>query len=448
MTPFLLIMLALGAVAGLVALSRSAQTRQGQIIAAKADAPATVHPKFDAYGCIATGACIAACPEKNLPIGMVQGKPRLINPSSCIGHGDCMKVCPVKAIDLVIGTAAKGVEVPALSSEFESSQGGLFIAGELGGMGLIHNAVRQGTVAAEAALRTIRKQPDPTLLDLVIVGAGPAGLGAAAFAQKVGASYRLLEKRRIGGAIASYPRGKVVMTSAMRFAGMPPLMLKRTTKEALIEEIRNVIETLALAITPDCDVSKVQREADGMFQIVSSVGTMRAQRVIIAVGRRGAPRKIGALGDNDPAILYELEDPALFAGKCIMVVGGGDSAIEAAHALCQQPQTKVILVHRSGSFGRAKPDNQTLVETMRAMKHVEIYTDASILEIAPKSDLADVASPAPNQLMIQIKQKTDVTSVPVHNVIACLGAELPTGWLHSMGVEVVTRRGEPLMTSR
>jgi thioredoxin reductase (NADPH) len=441
MTVYFWIMFAIVGTAVLFVVSRTAATKQSQIIAASAELPATVHPRFDPHGCISTGACIDACPEKDQPIGMVKGKPKLINPSSCIGHGDCMRVCPVQAIDLVIGTVERGVDVPALNSEFESSQPGLYIAGELGGMGLIHNAVRQGHVAAGAALRNLRKPQDPTVLDVAIVGAGPAGLGAAAHAKSVGANYRVLEKRRIGGAIASYPRGKIVMTSAMRFAGMPPLLLKRTSKESLIEELTNVISTLSLSISEQCDVTEIARDEDGTFRLATSAGTIRAQRVIVAVGRRGAPRKIGVAGDHDARIIYELEDPAAFAGKSVIVLGGGDSAIEAAHALCTQDGTKVILIHRSGNFSRAKPDNQRLVEAMRTMNNAAVFTNAKITQIDAAEGL-----PTPGQrlnLTVMVDDKLKV--LPSHTVIACLGAELPVGWLHSMGVKVVTRRGEPLI---
>jgi thioredoxin reductase (NADPH) len=440
MTTSIWIIIILSSIGVLFAVSRLAGGRRSEIIAATAELPATLHPKFDPYGCIATGACIDACPEKDPPIGMVHGKPKLINPSSCVGHGDCMRVCPVQAIDLVIGTKMRGVHVPALSSHFESSQAGLYIAGELGGMGLIHNAVRQGTVAAEAALRTIQKNSDPDVVDLVIVGAGPAGLGAAAQARKLGARYRLLEKRRIGGAIASYPRGKIVMTSPMRFPGLPPITLKRTSKEALVEELSNVIDKLQLSITENCDVTGVRPEADGTFRIFSTVGAIRTQRVIVAVGRRGAPRKIGVPGDDDPRIHYELEDADDFRGKRMIVLGGGDSAIEAAYALSKKAQ-HVTLIHRGPKFSRAKPDNQRLVDLMRDMDKADVMTDTVVVQLVTAPMTLEVASPAATPLTLVLRGTVGETVLSADAVIACLGADLPTSWLDSMGVAVVTRHG-------
>jgi thioredoxin reductase (NADPH) len=439
MTTFIWLMIAICGTAVLFVISRFAAGRQAHLIAATAEAPATVHPKFDPAACISTGACITSCPEKDQPIGMVQGKPRLINPSACIGHGDCLRACPVQAIDLVIGTAQRGVDVPALNGNFESSQPGLFIAGELSGMGLIHNSVRQGHVAAEAALRRLRPHQDTEILDLVIVGAGPAGLGAAAYAKQLGANYRVLEKRRIGGAIASYPRGKVVMTAPMRFAGLPPLTLKRTSKESLMEELGTVITTLKLSITPHCDVTSIERQPDGTFALSTPDGTVRAQRVIVAVGRRGAPRKIGAAGDDDARIVYELDDPETYRNQSVLVVGGGDSAIEATFALSRQPDTRVILLHRGANFSRAKPDNQRAIEAMKEQGNVRIQTESIITAIDGS---------ATDRMSVMLTHQGETKTHRAHAIIACLGAELPTGWLSKIGVEVVTRHGEALLSGR
>ena len=110
--------------------------------------PVSLHPVVDTETCIGSGACIAACPERDI-FGLVEGHVKVINASRCVGHGACFHACPVQAITLFMGTEKRGVELPHVSPDFETNIPGLYIAGELGGMGLIKNAVEQGKQAVE-----------------------------------------------------------------------------------------------------------------------------------------------------------------------------------------------------------------------------------------------------------------------------------------------------------
>ena len=139
--------------------------------------PPSLHPLFDPTLCRGCGACVKACPEGDV-IGLISGKAALIEPSQCIGHGACRAACPFGAITLVFGTEERGVDIPHVRPNFETNVPGVFIAGELGGMGLIRNAIEQGrqAVAAISSLDGLGRQDR---LDLVIVGAGPAGISAS-----------------------------------------------------------------------------------------------------------------------------------------------------------------------------------------------------------------------------------------------------------------------------
>src|SRR3990167_376366 len=163
--------------------------------------PDSLHPVIDPSQCIGCGACVSACPEHNV-LGLVQGKVHLVSPSNCIGHGACQKACPVGAIHLVFGSSERGVDIPVLSADFQTSLTGIYIAGELGGMGLIRNAVEQGRQAMVAIAESLPKVRDD-ILDVVIIGAGPAGISASLGAQEKGLSYVTLDQEaNLGGTVA------------------------------------------------------------------------------------------------------------------------------------------------------------------------------------------------------------------------------------------------------
>lgn len=148
--------------------------------------PVSLHPVIDLKTCIGCGSCVKACPEQpeHHVLGLIQAKAHLVSPTDCIGHGACKTACPVNAIELVFGSERRGVDIPVLTPAFETSVPGIFVAGELGGMGLIKNALEQGRQAVEVISKTRPRKKG--MIDLLIVGAGPAGFSAslAAMQQK------------------------------------------------------------------------------------------------------------------------------------------------------------------------------------------------------------------------------------------------------------------------
>src|SRR5215831_10802838 len=195
--------------------------------------PTSIHPVIDPLRCIGSGACVAACPEEKV-IGMVNGQAALINPLACIGHGACMAACPVAAIELVFGTAHRGVELPIVDQSFQTNRPGVYVVGELGGMGLIRNAVEQGRQAAEHIAAGARRGTG-AVLDALIIGAGPGGMGAALALRHAGLRLEILEAQELGGTIVHYPRAKVVMTGALDLPGHGVVGGKTMSKEELVE---------------------------------------------------------------------------------------------------------------------------------------------------------------------------------------------------------------------
>ncbi|RMG95734.1 MAG: 4Fe-4S dicluster domain-containing protein, partial [Candidatus Dadabacteria bacterium] len=303
--------------------------------------PPTLHPKIDHAKCLGCGSCVAACPEHpgHRVLGIIGGKSHLVGPADCIGHGACARACPVGAITLVFGTERRGVDLPVVGPDFQTNVPGLFVAGELGGMGLIRNAVEQGKRAVEniAALPGMRAGEG---LDLVIVGAGPAGLAASLAARAKGLRFVTVEQESLGGTIAHYPRGKLVMTSPFSLPGAGRFTRREVSKEELLEFWEQVVRRSGLSIRFGETVTDVRRVAEGL-EVVTSEGTYPSRAVLLAIGRRGTPRKLGVPGEDLPKVVYRLVDPEQYRGQRVLVVGGGDSALEAAAGLAGVDGTEV-----------------------------------------------------------------------------------------------------------
>jgi thioredoxin reductase len=438
-----------------VALEATGRRRRLAVeLASQPDTPPSLYPRINRDACICSGACVAACPERDV-IAILDGRPQLIRASACVGHADCLRSCPVSAIELVLGSAERAVEVPVVSATFETTVAGLYVAGEITGIGLIHNAVAQGRQAARAALDGLGRSPGnarrevtpiraprPTGpagdrsgphawdVDLLIVGAGPAGIGAALEARHRGARAAVLEKGAWGGAIRSYPRQKIVMSAPFELPVIGKVKLRRTSKEALIELFDDVIRRAELDIIEHAEVTAIWPSPGG-FRIETRDRAITARRVVLAIGRRGTPRRLGVPGADLPHIVYAITDPAAHAGQPIAVVGGGDSAVEIALALAAQPRTAVTLVHRGGDFGRCKPDNQHAIEAARADGRLAVQLGSQIRAVT--RDRLELTTPG------------GPIAVPASLVVCCLGAELPSQWLRGLGVALRELRGEPLI---
>lgn len=390
--------------------------------------PVSIHPYIDPAKCIGSGACVKSCPEKDI-IGLVDGKGKLIHASHCVGHGACAAACPVGAITLVFGTETRGVDIPYVSPDYESNIKGVFIVGELGGMGLIKNAITQGTRAVEyiAAESGGKTSPDG-VYDLIIVGAGPAGIGASLMAAKHKLKFVTIEQDDIGGAVLQYPRHKIVMTSPVDLPLYGKVKLKETTKEALLELWMEVIRKTGLKINTHEKMTGLQ-SADSRFRVKTTKAEYIAERVVLAIGRRGTPRKLGVPGENLPKVAYKLLDPDQHTDANLLVVGGGDSAIEAAMALSCQPGNRVTLSYRGESFSRLKPLNKDRLEKALSGKSLNIMLCSNVKEIREKA--------------VVMEAEGRLAELPNEYVYIFAGGELPNEFLNSIGVEIEKRFGKP-----
>ncbi len=388
--------------------------------------PPSLHPVVDPSRCFGSGACARACPEGAL--GVVNGKATLINASACIGHGACFQACPVQALTLVFGTEKRGVDIPHVSESFETNVPGVFIAGELGGMGLIRKTAEQGRQAM-AAIHKRNGRPEAPL-DVFIVGAGPAGLSAGLSAMHHRLRYRLIEQEdSLGGAVYHYPRHKIAMTAPVKLDLIGQMKLgTEVQKERLLAFWQDVVKRTGLDIRCRERFEGLTARNDGSFDVQTSVGRYHARSVLLALGRRGSPRKLDVPGEDSPKVVYRLVDPEQYRGQRVLVVGGGDSALEAAIALAGERGTTVTLSYRGAAFSRVKPANRTRLDAAQAEGRLEVLLESQVRAITRNAVELQMADGAFCQR-------------PNDAVIVCAGGVLPTPLLQAIGIRFETKRG-------
>jgi thioredoxin reductase/NAD-dependent dihydropyrimidine dehydrogenase PreA subunit len=389
--------------------------------------PDTIHPVIDLDRCIGSGACVRACPEKNV-LELVHGQARLLNPLACIGHSACLPACPVNAIRLVFGTAERGVELPLVDPNFQTTREGVYVIGELGGMGLIRNAVSQGRQAADHVARSARRGIGDAH-DAVVVGAGPAGIGATLRLMEAGQRVVLLERDTIGSTIMHYPRAKVVMTGTLEFPLIGAVRRRKMSKEELVELWQSIIDKARLPLKTGVLVDGVAADADGMWCLQTSAGPVRAANVLLGLGRRGTPRKLNVPGEEQAKVHYTLVEPDPFRGKHVLVVGGGNSAVENALALSDFGAcASVTISYRRNAFARCRAENRRRID--------EAIQAGKVRALMP----SEVRTIGVTQVALTVGTQ-DIT-LPNDSVIVQIGGTAPSELLQKFGIEVVTKRGE------
>jgi thioredoxin reductase len=391
--------------------------------------PVSLHPVVDENSCIKTGACIAACPEKDI-LGIRNGKATTINASRCIGHGACFHACPTQAISLFIGTEKRGVDLPHVNQNFETNIHGVFIAGELGGMGLVKNSVEQGKQAVDNIVKSLEKGHSASY-DLIIVGAGPAGIAAALNAKKHKINAIILEQDSLGGTVFSFPRSKVVMTSPMDLPLHGKVKLYETSKTELLDLWKTVIKNNEILLKENSKVEAITHE-NNIFKVVTLTGEeYTCKKVLLSIGRRGTPRKLNVTGEDLEKVAYRLLEAELIQGKNILVVGGGDSAAESALLLTEE--NNVTLVNRNESFAGTKPAINSKLNEAIANKKLDVRLNTSTVSI--EKDEVVLINTVENK---ESRIKNDL-------VYIFAGGELPTQFLQKIGIQVTKKFGEAIL---
>jgi len=384
--------------------------------------PQAQHPHIDNNYCIGCATCTSVCPEGDV-LAMIGGKAVIVNGHKCIGHALCADACPVGAITMVMASPSMARDMPELTPEHETTIPGLFIIGELGGLALIKNAVNQGRDCVDNIAARLKEQPIPPMPgvhDILIVGAGPAGISASLRAIENKLNYLTIERDEIGGTVAKYPRQKLVMTSPVEFPMYGKFKKMQLSKENLLAFWDMILNRADFNVCTGEKVDDIQKGPDRIFTVITTTNQYRARTVVLALGRAGEPRKLGVKGEDLPKVMYRLIEADHYINKKILVIGGGDSAVEAAMGLASQKGNQVTLSYRSERFSRIKERNATRIQEFMKSGKVRVLFNSNPVEFKPESVILEVAG--------------QQQEIPNDFVWIFAGGTPPTAFLKKVGV--------------
>lgn len=378
-------------------------------------------PVINASLCIGCASCVEACPEAGT-LAVVSGKAILAHPERCVGHAKCVTACPTSALTLAHGNVLQTLRVPLVDERFETNVKGVYIVGELGGMGLIKTAINEGKLVIDHLRGAIGSSPAPEgCYDVLIVGSGPAGLSASLAAAQHGLRYLTLEQSEIASTIRNYPRHKFLMAEPVEMPLYGALYISDSTKEALLSVWETILANTGVRINTNERVEQVQRNGEG-FLVRSTKGDYRARHVVLAMGKRGTPRRLGVPGEELAKVAYRLIEAETYSGKDVLVVGGGDSAVEAALALSTGGRNRVALSYRGAEFTRIKQRNRTRLAEAEQTGALRVLRQTQVVRISEESVTLNSCGEMPNDY-----------------VFVLIGGESPEEFLRRTGIEIVEK---------
>jgi thioredoxin reductase/Pyruvate/2-oxoacid:ferredoxin oxidoreductase delta subunit len=387
------------------------------------EGPRAQHPHIDTNYCIGCAICTHVCPEGDV-LAMIGGKAAIVNGHKCVGHSLCAEACPVGAITMVMAGASMGAEMPALTPEYETTIPNLFVVGELGGLALIKNAINQGRDCIDTIARRVTARghasPAPDVYDVLIIGAGPAGISASLRAIENKLNYLTVEQDTVGGTVSKYPRQKLVMTSPVQFPMHGKFKKMELSKEELLSFWEKILQRVDFKVRAGEKVEDIKKGDDGIFTAVTSKNRYRSRAVVLALGRSGTPRKLGVKGEERAKVMYRLIEADHYINKRILVVGGGDSAVEAAMGLAQQAGNKVTLSYRQDRFNRIKERNAQRIEECARKGKLKVLFNSSPVEFKTDTAVLDVSG--------------NLEEIPNDFVWIFAGGTPPNAFLEKIGV--------------
>lgn len=398
-------------------------------------------PQINTTTCLGCYACVDACPFDVLEVQRFVAV--VARPDACCGLSLCEQRCPNGS--LVIREGEPLADTPRLEASLESPDvPGVFLAGDVTGLSLIRNAIDQGARVALAIHARRRARPVaraaaseglPNPYDVVVVGTGPAGLSAILEAHKSGLRALALEQGSVAESIRSFPRHKLVLDQGG--GGPRSLWLEQCQKEELVAKWTQTARRERLPILEQHRVTAVERVDKGRARFALRAQAPEGERefyaehVVLALGKRGSPRKLEVPVPEawHSHVHYSLVDARPFAGRKVLVVGLGDSAMEAAVALAGQPGSEVTLAARAPAFRRGKARNIEAVERLALGGRLTLLFDSSVTGFTAEGVSLEVAGE---------RRDLDVSSLFV-----LIGARMPWEFLEALGV----RKGSAVETS-
>jgi thioredoxin reductase (NADPH) len=378
-----------------------------------------VYPAINSAACIGCGSCVQSCQEKDV-LAVIRGKSTLVNPLACRCRGDCERNCLTGALKLVEYGKKLKVRIPWTDENFQSNIEGIYIVGALTGAGLIKEAINQGRAAVNHIMKGVFP---PDLPKVLVIGAGPAGLSAMLSCRKFGLPVLCFEKDLTANTIRNFPKKKILMAEPVEMPIVGPLWVGDSSRETLLEAWEGILDKAGACITTAARLEKIEKQ-DGHFHVTISGKPYACDKVILALGNRGVPRKLGVPGEDGSNVFYNLLEADEFSGSTVTVIGAGDSSIEAALAL-QRNGCHVTMLVRGDGFPRAKARNQERIAQARAAGQVRIYFNSQPLRIG--ADFISFSAAGAEH-----REKNEAVFVMV-------GGELPFELLEKIGIEIVEK---------
>lgn len=368
-------------------------------------------------------------PPETGALELIGGKAILANPEACTGHARCADVCPTSAITLAFDGVLQTTRVPRVKENFETNIDGLYIVGELGGMGLIKTAINEGKLVMDHLKQRIETEGRDSAgrvgeADVLIVGSGPAGLSAALSAHQFGLKYLVLEAGEIAATIRQYPRHKFLMSEPLAMPLYGNLFVADGSKDALLAVWETIISNTGVRVQTNERVTGVRRNG-GNFLVSTPAREYKARYVVLAMGKRGTPRRLGVPGEDRSKVSYRLIEAETYEGKDILVVGGGDSAVEAALALTRDGRNRVTVSYRGSTFQRARDRNQARLQEAEQQWTARVLRNSHVIEIG--------------ETTVRLNADGKETEIPNDFIFVLIGGESPEEFLKRTGVEIVEK---------